>query len=240
MAAVLSGGYYANESGKRLLLWAVAGSVALHLGILLVLPALQNARRADDGPQSLRARLARQVLAEPVAPESQRPAPRAERSAPAAPAAKFHSHPAAARETELLVAPAARGEAQLPAPAPAPATAPAQRAAPVAAAANGPDPAAVARYRSLLMDLARRDRTYPRIALDNDWQGRSELRVAIGADGNIAALGVRYGAGHAVLDEAAQAMIRRAKARAPVPPALRGQAFTLEIAVDFLLRDEAR
>ena len=108
------------------------------------------------------------------------------------------------------------------------------------AAPGGPDPGAIARYRLELMDLARRYRKYPRIAQDNNWEGRVELRIEIGKDGALAALSVRKGAGRAVLDEAAQAMIRAASSVAAIPPALRGQAFALEIPVDFLLKDEGK
>jgi outer membrane biosynthesis protein TonB len=49
---------------------------------------------------------------------------------------------------------------------------------------------------------------------------------------------VKKGAGRAVLDDAAQAMIRSAQAQAAIPPALRGKAFVLEIPVDYSLKDE--
>ena len=90
------------------------------------------------------------------------------------------------------------------------------------------------------MDLARRYKKYPRIAQDNNWQGRVELRIAIGEDGALAALAVGRSTGHAVLDDEAQAMIRSAKSKATIPPALRGKSFTLVIPVDFSLKDEAR
>ena len=92
----------------------------------------------------------------------------------------------------------------------------------------GPDPGTVARYRLELMDVARRYKRYPRIAQDNNWEGRVELRIAIGEDGAISSLTVKKGAGRAVLDEEAQAMIRTAKARAAIPPGLRGKAFTID------------
>ena len=106
--------------------------------------------------------------------------------------------------------------------------------------AGGADPGSVARYRLELMDLARRYKRYPRIAQDNNWEGRVELRIAIGEDGAISSLAVQKGTGRAVLDDEARAMIRNAKSRAAIPPSLRGKSFTLEIPVDFSLKDEAR
>ena len=88
------------------------------------------------------------------------------------------------------------------------------------------------------MEIARRYKRYPRIAQDNNWEGRVELRIAFAENGSISSLTVKKGAGRAVLDDAAQAMIRSAQAQATIPPALRGKAFTLEIAVDFFLKEE--
>ena len=90
------------------------------------------------------------------------------------------------------------------------------------------------------MDLARRYKRYPRIAQDNNWEGRVELRLAIAEDGAIASLMVKKGAGRTVLDEEAQAMIRNAKSKATIPPELRGRAFSLEFPVDFFLKDEEK
>ena len=67
-----------------------------------------------------------------------------------------------------------------------------------------------------------------------------ELRIAFAENGAISSLTVKKGAGRAVLDEAAQAMIRSAQPQATIPPALRGKAFILEIPVDFFLKDDAR
>ena len=88
------------------------------------------------------------------------------------------------------------------------------------------------------MDVARRYKKYPRIAQENNWEGRVVLRVAIGEDGALAAITVAQSAGRAVLDEEAQAMLRNAKSRTAIPPALRGKAFTIEIPVDFFLKGQ--
>ena len=87
------------------------------------------------------------------------------------------------------------------------------------------------------MDLARRYKRYPRVAQDNNWEGRVELRIVIGEDGAISSLTVKKGAGRSVLDEEAIAMIRTAKSKATIPPALRGKAFSFEFPVDFFLKE---
>jgi protein TonB len=246
---VLAGGFYANGSGRRLFAWAMAGSLALHLALLLAFTLLQDAQRARPVAPTLSARLAKPKPAEPVSPKPEPPLQAAAR--PPAPVAKARPRPPARVPTPpvrmLSVEPAqqaaepARVVPAAPAP-PVAAPAPAARAEPVpaaqpGAAAGGPDPGAVARYRLELMDAARRYKKYPRIAQDNNWQGRVELRIAIGETGALSSLSVKKSAGHAVLDDEAQAMIRTASSKAAIPPGLRGKAFTLEIPVDFFLKD---
>ena len=45
------------------------------------------------------------------------------------------------------------------------------------------------------MKEAGRHKRYPRIAQDNNWEGRVELRVAIGGDGAISSFTVKKSAG---------------------------------------------
>jgi len=110
----------------------------------------------------------------------------------------------------------------------------------VAAAASGPDPGAVARFRIDLLKIIALDKKYPQIAQDSHWTGTAELRVAIGADGSISSITVKKSSGHAVLDDEAQSMIRAAQSKMAIPPALGGTAFHLDVAVDFYRKDEDR
>jgi protein TonB len=87
------------------------------------------------------------------------------------------------------------------------------------------------------MEVARRYKRYPRIAVDNNWEGRVDLVVAFAESGSIASLTVKRGSGRLVLDEQAQSMIRSAYPQVVIPPSLRGKAFTLEIPVDFSLKE---
>jgi protein TonB len=87
------------------------------------------------------------------------------------------------------------------------------------------------------MSAARRFKRYPRVALDQNWQGRVEIRMTIDAKGEISALNVRSSTGYVVLDQHALEMIERAKELAAIPAALRGKEFTLEIPVVFSLRE---
>jgi len=248
----LASPWYAEVGDRRLRLLALAllCSVVLHAGILLFLSYFRygSPERAVTPP--LTARLLKPKPPDPV-PALVEPHVQPLRRAPVA---KAQSQPQLQPQARPAPVPAApplvSGEPakQAAEPVPVVPAAPAQPAAsaevaaapPPAAAASGPDPGSIARFRLELMDIARRYKKYPRIARDNNWQGRVELRIAFSASGGIASLNVKKGAGHAVLDEEAQAMIRTAQPQATLPPALRGKAFTLEIPVDFFLKDDER
>ena len=219
-------------------------SLALHALVLFALPFLKEAKRQI--PARLTARLApkppepvppRQEMPSPQllpAPKSPaiRPAPVAKAVVPTAPAPILSVEPAKQASDPVFAVPAAPSV-----------SAPSSSSGPTAKlesppTASGLDPGTVARYRLELMDLARRYKKYPRIAQDNNWEGRVELRIAIGEDGAISSLSVTKGSGRVVLDDEAQAMIRTAKSKATIPPALRGKAFIIEIPVDFFLKEE--
>jgi protein TonB len=228
---------------------ALLASLVLHLLVLYALPILKESIRAPARP--LTARLAKPA-AEParLEPAQQRPLqPPPPRPAPVEKTVRQAAAPEpVARAPVLSVEPAQQAAEPVPglpvvSPAPGPQVpharadvAPASAAAP--AAASGPDPGSVARFRLELMEIARRYKRYPRIAQDNNWEGRVDLRITIAETGSIASLTVKKGAGRTVLDDAALAMIRSAQAQAAIPPALRGKAFTLDIAVDFFLKEE--
>jgi len=233
----------------RLLALAVLASLALHLLVFYVLPILEDAIKAPAWPLTAR-------LAKPPPPESPKPetlAPRlaAPHPVPSAKAAPRRSAPAPVPAAPVLSVESPQRSAEpeftVPAVPPAPVAATpgpqasAASASPApASAAGGPDPGSVARYRLALMETARRYKRYPRIAQDNNWEGRVELRIAFAGSGAISSMTVKKGAGHVVLDEEAQSLLRKAQAEVAIPPALRGKAFALEIAVDFFLKDDAR
>jgi TonB family protein len=234
----------------RPLALALLASFVLHVLVLYALPMLKESIRVPARP--LTAHLAKPTVAPArMEPQQQRPLqpPLPPRQAPAAKAARQAAAPEpVAKAPVLSVEPAQQAAEPVPAlPAAPPASAPqapsaradvAPASAPALAAASGPDPGSIARYRLELMEIARRYKRYPRIAQDNNWEGRVDLRIAFAENGSISSLTVKKGAGRAVLDDAAQGMIRSAQAQATIPPALRGKAFTLEIAVDFFLKEE--
>ena len=238
----LRGGAGVEDRQLRLLALAVLASLVLHALLLYALPILKDAVKAPARP--LTARLAKPAPPEPPKIEARsRPPVLAQpvpRPAPAARAVPQRPAPAPASVAPVRsVEPAKQAVEPVPA-AEAPQATTAGTEVASAPAAGGPDPGSVARFRIELMEIARRYKRYPRIAQDNNWEGRVELRIAFTENGAISALTVKKSAGRAVLDDEAQAMIRSAQPQAAVPPALRGRSFALEIAVDFFLKDEAR
>jgi protein TonB len=58
-------------------------------------------------------------------------------------------------------------------------------------------------------------KVYPRVAVRNGWEGRVLVEMRVDGDGSLAAVRLVQGSGHAVLDEATLASVRRAS---PFPP----------------------
>jgi periplasmic protein TonB len=224
-----------RDRAGRALGYAVLASLLLHALALLALPSVQE-RHAREAPESepLIARIERirsPTPAPATVPEVHQPA-----SPRPAPAAKPAREPISA---PIARAPASQAVIAEPAPAPT-----ATAAVMVATAAPQPVPAAfgidadsLARYREDLIGSAARFKRYPRVAIDNDWTGEVVVRMAIGADGHIAALRVARGSGHPVLDRQALQMFADAKPAVPLPRELRGMEFELELRAIYSLRD---
>jgi len=106
-----------------------------------------------------------------------------------------------------------------------------------ASAPGAPDAGTLAQYRLAVIEAAKRYKRYPRVALDNNWEGRVEVRMVIGVSGAIASLDVHASTGHEVLDREALDLIRQAKSQTSIPASLRGRDFAIEIPVIFSLRE---
>ena len=252
------------EGGNRAIKLAMVVSAALHLAILLILPSLREAHQRRSEADPIHARLVepppRPVverappappvqLTTPSAPEVQAlkqatpqtapkrsQPPRTTAPAPVAPRADSppvpgRREPAEAEPTKPSAAAArtigAAPSASIATPAPRAASPPAETL----------DAGTLAQYRLSLISAARRFKRYPRVAVDQNWQGNVEIRMVIAESGEISALLVRSSAGHQVLDQHALEMIERAKAMAPIPPALRGKEFTVDVPIVFSLRE---
>ncbi len=230
-----------EDGGPRLFALALLCSVLLHALVLSIFLQPEEFKPMNVAPP-----LTARFVESKRPPQPQKAAPEAAPAPqPSLPAVRPAPVPAPAAAPAPLTLPVAASPAPAPSVAlPKPVAPPAVVTQPQAAVApaevSAPDPGSIARYRLELMDLARQHKRYPRFARDNNWEGRVDLRVAFAENGAIASLGVKQSSGREVLDEAAREMIRNAQAQAPLPPALRGKAFALDISVDFLLKDETR
>ena len=80
-----------------------------------------------------------------------------------------------------------------------------------------------------------RDQHFPREALRQGWAGSVEIRVTVGADGQLEDVSVTKSSGHPILDEEAIAKVMRARELPQVPEPLAGREFTLTLPVTFRL-----
>ena len=236
---------YDRASANRVFGYALLASIVLHVFLLAFQwPQLGDALKH---PVEVLAPIVARLMEPPPPPAPPASAPPVEEPVAAAP----KPVPKPKRRLEAKPAPAPRIEPEktreappvVAAPAPAPAPVP-----PVAAAKPQPAPAVpavpgtaslIARYRAALLAEASRHKRYPLVALDNGWEGEVVVRMAIAADGSLAALSVKSSSGHAALDRQAVEMFRKARAEVPVPDPLRGRQFSLELRAVFNLKDQA-
>jgi protein TonB len=210
--------------------YAVAWSLLLHALLLFSVPGFRDSTRPGTAPSPITARLV-QPQALPAAPAVAPAARRALRPAP-------RLEPAAALAPGIPASPAASAESTPAAPAPGAEAQP--EAGPVAPSAEpAAEAGSVDQYRLQLISAAKRYKRYPRVAMDNNWQGDVVVRMVIGTDGTIASASVKTGSGHEVLDSQALEMFKRAKPLVPIPAALLGKEFIIELRAIYNLMVDA-
>jgi protein TonB len=72
--------------------------------------------------------------------------------------------------------------------------------------------------------------------MERGWQGRVEVRVVIGSNGDVTEALIKRSSNYRILDDQALDMVKKGTGREPIPPALRGREFTLDIPVIFELQ----
>lgn len=105
-----------------------------------------------------------------------------------------------------------------------------------AAPAIARDGAMLQQYRTGLIAFARQYKRYPVQAMERGWEGRVEIRITVLPTGAVESARVKTPSGYRILDDQALDMVRRALARSPVPPALVGREFSIDIPVVFELQ----
>ncbi|HEX5092949.1 MAG TPA: energy transducer TonB [Burkholderiales bacterium] len=237
MSAAMPGGGRMRDGASRALYLAFAASVLLHAALIVVLPRVRElSALVPPEPQPLVAHLVE--APPPPAPPEEKPAPPPPRRAPPVAQPAPSPEPAPEPAPAPVLTPSPLG-APAPAPAREPSLAPAPAVASTPPAPPGPPPldvSAIDRFRSGVTLQAAGYKRYPRVAIDNAWEGDVLVRMTIGEDGRIAALRVVRGSGYEVLDRQALEMFRNAKPRVAVPEALRGRRFELELRAVYSLR----
>jgi protein TonB len=235
-----------RDGANRAFGYAILASILLHALLLLALPSLRElAAQLPPPPGPLVARLVQaQPKPEPAAPVE-------EIRKPPVPEKRHVAPRAVAKPESVRQAPAPDPTPVRPAvsePAPTAPAAPTAPSAPgplvriepqPAAAPAAPDPGVLDRYRLQILTAAARFKRYPRSAIDNNWEGEVVVRMTIGADGRIAALGIKSSSGHEILDRQALEMFRVAKPFVLLPPELAGREFELELRAIYGLKDQA-
>jgi periplasmic protein TonB len=168
-------------------------------------------------------------------PQAPKPRPRPKAEAPPKPVAK----PAPAPEPKPAPEPPAVAEVPpAPDPAPPPVVARTEPAPPPPVAQTVPDETTLAQYRLQLLSAARKYKRYPRVAMDNNWEGDVVVRMAVGPNGVLAGLSIRSSSGYSVLDQQALEMFRKAATTVQVPPGLHGREFSFEVRAIYNLTEQ--
>jgi protein TonB len=238
---------------QHALVFAVVASLALHAMVLLFAPGVKPKKYVPELPTLTAVLRGPPQLEAPAAqpqPELQPPNP--PRTTPESRPKTETLKPKAQTTPQLtapstLPAPAVSNAAPTPleskpgpiAPAgpavPAPTTVAA--AAPSAAAARGDtiDRDAAQRYVTQLATVAVKYQGLPRAALENGWDGVSEVRLTIGENGRIREAVVGTSSGHEVLDQRAIDIVRKSAPLTEITGGLRNKEFTVFIPIRFIL-----
>jgi protein TonB len=256
MSAVMNGPLDRSRASPRALNYGIAASLVVHAGFLFVLSLDRESGRAPATPGPIVARLVAppEVTAvpqpEPLKPRAPEPPPKPP------PVAKPVVKPVPIVKPSPIPVPVPKAAPDPPPISPqpsAPAAAPPSPAPPAAASAPTPaapsaserpqpseglDPDSVKKYSIEVAGFAKRFKRYPRVALDNNWEGTVVVRVVVQPNGLNATYTVVKSSGHDVLDKQAVETVSRGRSRAQIPPSLRGREFVFEIPVFYELKDQ--
>jgi len=216
---------------------------AVALGVFALPDArAPESRRVVDAALSEPDRLTVVVELQPPAPPAppRPPAPPVRPSEPvvAPPTTPIAEAPVAASPAPVPPAPVLVAVARAPQPVAVPLAAPTAPAAP--AATSAPMDSAQARrerdeYIRALMAALLQHRSYPPEARRQRARGVVQLRFTVARDGHVLASNVARSAGHAVLDEAALAVLAAADPLPAIPPSLGRDTLTVTVPVEYAL-----
>jgi protein TonB len=102
--------------------------------------------------------------------------------------------------------------------------------------AESADAGLLEKYRLALIDAAKRYKRYPIRAVEKGWKGRVEIRLVVGPNATIKSTLIKRSSTYQILDDQALDMVKKSTRAEPIPSALRGREFTLDIPVIFELQ----
>lgn len=226
---------FREDARRRMLVACMAVSIALHAAVLTGFRGLRPAEHTKQ-VKALTAALASKP-AHPMAPAVmprllQRPQWKAnpETAQPVLVDPELPAYENARRAEPSPSSPLPEAASALPETASTPAPSPEK------ATAGGVDAGLLEKYRLALIDAVRRYKRYPTHAVERGWQGRVEVRLVVGSNGNISSALIKRSSNYQILDDQALDMVKKGTGREPVPSALRGREFTLDIPVIFELQ----
>ena len=224
-----------EDAQRRMLFGCVAVSVALHAAVLLGFPGsgpVEHAHEVKVLTAALALKPAHPVAAAVMPKQSQRPLWKAnpETAQPALSDAEPPVKENARRADLSPSSPVAEAVSD------APETASTPAAKVETTMAGEVDANLLEKYRLALIEAARRYKRYPISAMERGWQGRVEVRLVVGSSGEIRNALIRKSSNYRILDDQALDMVRKGTGREPVPSALHGREFTLDIPVIFELQ----
>jgi protein TonB len=91
----------------------------------------------------------------------------------------------------------------------------------------------LSRYQARLAAHLRRFRAYPAAAADQGIRGTATVTFTVNGSGAVMSARLAGGSGHAILDEAAVTMVKRASPFPPIPAALAQSTMTVTVPVRF-------
>lgn len=97
------------------------------------------------------------------------------------------------------------------------------------------EPRMLVTYGQLISMSIKGFQKYPPPAQRRGWEGTAEVLLQIAADGKVTGMTLGKSSGHAILDEEALDMVRRASPLPQAPPDLRGRALVVSVPIVFRL-----
>jgi protein TonB len=226
---------FREDAQRRLLFACVSVSIALHAAVLVACPGFRPVEHAKEA-QVLTAAL----VSKPAHPAAPRAMPKPLHRP------QWSANPETALPVFTDPEPPARENARRTDPTPSSPIPEAASASPDAAStpapspentmARGVDAGLLEKYRLALIDAAGRYKRYPSHAMERGWQGRVEVRLVVGSNGNIRSALIKRSSNYRILDDQALDMVKKGTGREPIPSALHGREFTLDIPVIFELQ----